>query len=401
MKERRSAGDVLRMAALSARVAGSVAWDRLVVRDVESIYDVPPRIGAVTPAWLTAALCGGHPGARVESVRFGSGSSGTSVRRQLLLTYNDAGQAAGLPPRVFAKSTPTVLTRIANGATGVTAAEGGFYREIRPALDLEAPRGFHSAFDGRGFRSIHLLEDLVATRAATFCTPTTRISRAQAEDVVTTLAALHGSAAARRFVATPPPWLRTYEKWWESGITAANIRHYHRKGFTDAADMVPEELHGRGDDLWAAFRRSVAAHDRLPPTLLHNDVHLGNWYITGDGTMGLCDWQCVCVGNGSRDLAYALVTTLPVDDRRAWERELVALYVECLERLGAAPGSFDEMWDRYREQVIGALLMWTPTHSPPPLFPDMQPRETSREMIRRITTAIVDLDGAPSKTIHA
>jgi aminoglycoside phosphotransferase (APT) family kinase protein len=378
------------MAAVGARTAASVAWERLAVRDVERLDEVPPRIEAVTPAWLSAALCGGHPGARVEEVTFGPGSSGTSVRRQLLLTYNAAGRDAGLPPSLFAKSTPTVLTRIANGASGTTAAEAGFYREIRPAIEVEAPRGYHSAFESRSLRSIHLLEDLVATRGASFCTPTTPISRAQAEQIVTNLAALHSAAGVRRFVEAPPPWVRTYATWWEWGLTAANVRRYHLKGFADASEVVPDELHGRGGDLFQLFVRSVASHGGLPPTLIHNDVHLGNWYVTGDGAMGLCDWQCVCIGHGSRDLAYALVTTLPVDDRRAWERELVALYVERLRSLGADPGSRDDTWDRYRQQIVGALLMWTPTHSPPPLLPDMQPREVSREMIRRISTAILD-----------
>jgi hypothetical protein len=39
-----------------------------------------------------------------------------------------------------------------------------------------------------------------------------------------------------------------------------------------------------------AARRALAMHEREPRTLLHSDVHLGNWYVTGDGRMGLCDW---------------------------------------------------------------------------------------------------------------
>jgi aminoglycoside phosphotransferase (APT) family kinase protein len=367
-----------------------VGWERLAVRHTTDIDDVPPRIEAVTPAWLTGALCAAHPGARVEDVRFGMGSSGTSVRRQLLLTYNDAGTDAGLPPSVFAKSTPSVLTRMANGATGVSPAEAGFYREIRPLLDVRAPVGFHSAVDPRTFRSIHLLEDLVATSDATFCTPTTPISRAQAEEVVTTLATLHGTPALRPFIDRPPGWLPTYSRWWERGISTAAVRRYHRKGFREAADVVPPELHGKGDDLWQAFLESVAAHHRLPPTLLHGDVHLGNWYIDGSGAMGLCDWQCICIGNGSRDLAYAVATALSVEDRRAWEHDLVGLYVDRLRSAGGASVSIAETWDAYRSQLPGALLMWTPTHSPPPMMPNMQPREVAREMIRRITTAISD-----------
>ena len=48
-------------------------------------------------------------------------------------------------------------------------------------------------------------------------------------------------------------------------------------------------------------------------------------------------------------------------------------------------------WQHYRQQLPGALLMWTPTLCHPPTMPDMQPDAVSFEMIRRITTAISDL----------
>lgn len=380
-----------------ARTAAHVGWEKLAVRETTKPDEVPPRIEAVTPAWLTHALCRDHPGARVEGVRLGPGSNGTSVRRQLRLTYNSAGAAAGLPPTVFAKSTPTVVTRMANGATGVCFAEAGFYREIRPLLDLPAPRGFHSAVDPRSLRSVHLLEDLVATSQATFCTPLTEISRQQAEQVVTTLAELHAAPLVRPFVDEPPAWLRTYPAWWRRGITTAAIRRYHRKGFAEAAQVVPPDLHGKGDAVWRIFLATVEEHDRLPRQLIHGDVHLGNWYVDGNGAMGLCDWQCVSIGHGTRDLAYAVSTALRVEDRRAWEHDLIELYVDRLRAAGGEPLPIAETWDRYRRELTGALLMWTPTHSPPPIMPAMQPRETSREMIRRITNAMVDHGVGTSK----
>jgi hypothetical protein len=77
-------------------------------------------------------------------------------------------------------------------------------------------------------------------------------------------------------------------------------------------------------------------------------------------------------------------TGLTVDDRRSWERELVARYATALQ--------LDErdVWSGFRDQLPGALMMWTPTLSKPPGLPDMQPKATSLEMIRRITTALAD-----------
>ncbi len=133
-------------------------------------------------------------------------------------------------------------------------------------------------------------------------------------------------------------------------------------------------------------------HESQPRTVIHSDVHLGNWYVAEDGRMGLSDWARVCRGHWARDLAYALSATLTVDDRRAWESDLIDHYCA---RLGEVSGSAVDpatAWEGYRQQTHAALLMWTPTLCPPPTLPDMQPESISMEMIKRITVAIDDLD---------
>ena len=121
-------------------------------------------------------------------------------------------------------------------------------------------------------------------------------------------------------------------------------------------------------------------------------MHLGNWYVTGDGTMGIGDWATVCVGHWARDVAYALSTTLEVEDRRAWERDLLERYLGRMAERCRMTTSFADAWERYRAHTFAALFMWTPTLCHPPTMPDMQPREMAMEMIRRITAAISDLE---------
>ncbi len=342
----------------------------------------PPRLEALTPDWLTGALCADDPGTTVSGFAIEGGSAGTSVRARLTLEY--AGPATTrLPATVFAKSTPTIVTRLANGATGTSAAEAGFYNELRPQLEpgLRIPIGYHSVADPRSFRSLHLLEDLVATQQATFATPTLRPTRAQAEDVVDLLADVH-----RHFAGRPrPPWLATYPGWWTRALSVADVRK-PTLAFL-AEPWCPPELAARRDEVWPALVRSIAAHQALPGTVLHSDVHLGNWYVDGDGRLGLLDWQCVCHGHWSLDVAYALVTVLPTPERRDWERGLIERY---RERAGVAESS-EAAWDLYRGQVAGALLKWAPTLRPPRGFPEMQPRAVAEELLRRIAAAMVDL----------
>ena len=78
------------------------------------------------------------------------------------------------------------------GFNGHARVEGRFYSEVRPLLNIEAPVCYHSTYDRQTFAAIHLLEDLVATKSATFCGHKTNVTRAMAEDMVDLLAALHG-----------------------------------------------------------------------------------------------------------------------------------------------------------------------------------------------------------------
>ena len=71
-------------------------------------------------------------------------------------------------------------------------------------------------------------------------------------------------------------------------------------------------------------------HQSEPNVFLHSDVHIGNWYQSGLGRMGLCDWQCPSRGHWSRDVAYAISAALTVENRRSWERDLLARYLERL-----------------------------------------------------------------------
>jgi aminoglycoside phosphotransferase (APT) family kinase protein len=390
-----SASDSRRVVAMVARAAVYTVADRIHRPAVWERTKVPARIHDVTPEWLTAVLCGSSPCTRVVDAWFDGGSSGTSVRSRLHLQYNRLGPDTKLPATMFAKSTPTLVTRIANGITGTARAEAGFYNELRPVLTLEAPHGYHCATDARSFRTIHLLEDLVATKHATFCTPTATVSRGQAEQIVDELARLHGAATTLPSVTGQrPSWLASYPQWWQTASSATYVRRYHHLGQASADDeeITPARLRGQSPALWQKFVTSINAHLHLSPTLIHGDVHLGNWYLTGSGAMGLCDWQCISVGHWSRDLAYALASTLTVEQRRSWERELIALYLQRLGEAGGAVLDFPTTWDLYRQQMLGALVMWTPTHHPPRFLPAMQPRSMTTEMLRRILTAIDDLD---------
>jgi hypothetical protein len=380
-------GGIARVTPTVARVCSYAALDRLRPRSASAGGDVPPDAARLSSQWLTRALCGDVPGARVVSAEPDGGSAGTTTRLRLRIAYNDAGAAAGLPATVFTKSSPALQQRITQAITG--PVETLFYTRLRERVDIEAPRCFHGVVDERRMTALMLLEDLVATKQVTFMDPTTPVSLEMAAQVVDTLAALHGT-----FATLPPPgFVKTYPGHWEDAFALVNVRRYFVRCFDEAGDLIAAPVRRDPHRAWDAVLRSIALHDRLPATLIHNDVHLGNWYRTAEGVMGLSDWQCVVSGHWSRDLAYALATMLTIEDRREWERDLVARYADALPAAGGPATTAAEAFDAYRSQVWGALAYWAPTYSPPRLMPsNMQPRSISGELLRRISTACDDLD---------
>jgi aminoglycoside phosphotransferase (APT) family kinase protein len=378
------------------KIGGRVAYERLARPKARRFDDVPCTPYAVTPEWLTAVLCGKVPGAVVTQVEVKAASAGTHERHRLKVSYNGEGRRAGLPVSIFTKSLPSIVTRMIGGFNGTARVEGSFFTQIRPQLEIEAPLCYHSAYDRRTFAAIHLLEDLVATKSATFCNHKTYVTRAMADDMIDLLASLHGRFYGDPTLAERYRWLASYSRWFTIGAAKMGTEYYTRKAFDAAAHVIPAGVMTRRDDVWPATMRALALHDSEPQGLIHSDVHIGNWYRTGAGQMGLCDWQCLSRGHWSRDFAYAVTASLTPDNRRSWERGLLARYIERFaEKTGITP-DFDLSFLRYRQQIVHALAMWTITLCHSPLLPNMQPEDTTLTMIERMTTAMADLDALDS-----
>jgi len=157
--------------------------------------------------------------------------------------------------------------------------------------------------------------------------------------------------------------------------------------------VMPREIFSRKDDFIEALLRSRRISADGPRTIVHSDVHAGNWYLTGDGRVGLFDWQCMLHGFGAQDIAYMLIGNLTIEHRRDWERELVELYRDRLSEHGVTnvPDS-ETLWLRYRQMIPHAMFMWLGTIGSNRMQPQMQKPEISLANIERSAQACADLD---------
>jgi hypothetical protein len=352
--------------------------------------ELPLSYEEITPAWLTAILGADVPGAEVLSHRLGDEDEGTSSRRHIHLSWNDAGVDAGLPSSVFSKSTMTLESRYLLGLNGGIAAEAVFYNSVLPTVGVRAPEALFAAYDPDNFNSIIVMRDL--SDRVQFGSHELDLTLEQAKSQLRLLATLHARYYESPELNTTLSEFNTWEDYFAVTVDAAGFGPACARGFEQAQDVIPPSLFERADEIWPATLASVDEHSRQPRTLIHSDVHLKNWYIDSDGEMGLNDWQCSCKGNWGRDIAYAISTALTPENRREWERELVAYYVDQLTAAGIEGVDFELAWKLYRQNLFSALAWWTGTLGQPPEAPKMQPPATSREFIRRITAAIDDLD---------
>jgi hypothetical protein len=382
---------------LAAKLAANVARERLVPGRVTSLKDVPPSADALTNEWLTEALCGEVPGAAVIDFEVVGGSDGTSSRRALRVDYNAAGHEAGLPTRLFTKSASSFQSRLMLVAGGVTESETIFYRDIRPQLDrLRSPRSYHAAFDPKTYRSIVIMDDL-SVEGWTFPDPMQdTIGRRDAEDMIDQMAYYHAAFWDDPHLSSQFGRLANTEIFQQRINDVGLLKAAHR-GLERIETITPPAIYRRRDELISTTMRALHLNSSGTPTLLHQDVHQGNWLRNPDGRMGLYDWQAVARGEWALDFAYAMSVNLPVEDRRAWERELLERYLWRLGEEGVPePPSFEQAWLRYRQQPFHVVIFSLLTIGAGRFQPVMQPKDYMARCWERIATFLDDHDSLDS-----
>lgn len=359
-------------------------------RPVTRRHEVPASAENFTVDWLTDVLCADVPDARVLSFTLRGAASTHTQRRAIELDYNAAGEQAGLPRRLFSKSTPfggRAIVRI----SGATGNEIGFFNQIDRRTGLETPHAFHAAYDHRSMRSMILMEDADA-RGATFLDVSDPWTVDMVKGVLAELAILHARWWESPDLDAPFDWLKPSSQFNGDLDDILDFERVSMIGVDAAADILPAAITGDKPGLWAAFKHSLALSDRAPRTLLHGDIHPGNTYTLPNGRMGLCDWQCTVKGVWARDVAYVITSFLPADQRPLVERDLLAFYLDRL-RAGNAPApNFDDAWRLYRLQTLHAFMSWAFTYGMALTQIEMQPPQICREMLRRMGTAIDQLD---------
>ncbi|MCZ7528574.1 MAG: phosphotransferase [Acidimicrobiia bacterium] len=348
----------------------------------------PHTVTQVGAEWLTSVLAQDTPGARVVDVEDRGGTSGTTDRRRLQLTWNDEGVEADLPTNLFVKATsPSPKNRTMVAALWMAINEVKFYTQVRPTLGDIAPRCYY-ARAGHGARFVLLLDDLVELGARPVLHGD-EFTIDHARALVDTLAQLHAVYWRSPRLETDLSWAAPMTGRPGFSLLARQFRVTRRKFLAqaDERELGPRVrrmlrlLNEHDLDLYRTWSEG-------PQTFVHGDSHVGNTYATADGRAGLLDWQVVFRTRGTREVSYLIVGALTRELRQAHEKELIQRYLDRLAEAGVSdPPTFEQAFDDYR---FFAHDSWD-SNALTMLWPGLHPPESLQAGHERVSAAIDDL----------
>ena len=382
----------IRRASAIHRIGRNVAWELVSKPRPVDLSRVPPSTEALTPEYLTEILCTDHPDAQVTSIALGDASSGSADRCAFKVSYNAAGEKAGLPKHLFHKCTKSFYSRLHLERLGISKNETNFYNVIQPEINIEAPKSYHAEFEESSCRVCIILEDVTATQGATFFEVSTPFVRSDMEGILEILADVHAKFWASNRLDTEFDWLMTPAQFSKNLVEGMELKELTAIGMERAQSVVPPSIASRGEEVWSAFLKSMEISSRAPFTYIQGDPHLRNYYKTAADRIGLTDWQVTMKGAWSHDFTYAMLTSLPIEERRAWEKELLAFYLNRVKAGDGNPPEHADAWEIYRRQTLYTFVGWLVTIGFGALQPDMQPDSESLQIIKRAAVAIDDLD---------
>lgn len=293
---------------------------------------VATSAGDLTEEWLSVALETDVRSVRVE--RIGTGQTSATYRLRI--------DADGIPETVVAKLAEGDQEARRRVATA-HRSEVGFYTELAPTLGVRVPACWYADISEDATRFTLLLEDLsprAAGRQTDGCTV------GQAVGAVRNLARLHASRwndETLRDVGFLVPLTRQRATFLADLVKVATRRFIARYAghLSDSDKTTLREVAEALLD-WQVGRPE-------PFSVIHGDYRLDNlMFHPAGGEVVAVDWQTTTVALPARDLAYFIGTSLPTQQRRVMEDELVMAYHGELQEQTTISYTYDHCVADYR-----------------------------------------------------
>ncbi len=264
--------------------------------------------------------------------------------------------------------------------------EARFYNEISPEIQSLVPKAYYAKSNDRGAKFILVFEDL-EERGYQFNDVTSRCTADKAKLVMKALGEIHGKYWESPRLRDDLSWLPTYRKDRNVRLNRLMRNLALKRTLAKFGDIIPDAVKESGHYINQRYDDLEEYWAKPPQTFIHGDSHVENMYFR-DQSIGLLDWQVVRQGQGMRDVSYFMVASVPTEIRRAHERELIQLYLDCLAEVGVSDLDFEQAWEQYRLHTFYTWIAQIVTAAAGTL----QLEPIVRAGLTRTATAIVDLD---------
>ncbi|MEX1254670.1 MAG: phosphotransferase [Dehalococcoidia bacterium] len=319
---------------------------------------IPSGPQQLTPEWLTQALRSGGAikNASVTSLDTTVIGEGAGFLGQLALVrlhYNQAEE--GAPQSLIAK-----LPAAAQENKEIAQffrfyeREVRFYDEIAANVELRTPRLYFSHFDAGSGDFCLLIEDLAP---ACVGDQLTGCSGQHVELAIRELAKFHAAWWEHPRLAELD-WLPSiHDEWYVEAVQGGYLQAWGP--FIDYfGDRLLPAMRDLGERYGQRIPQLMNYFGTAPCTIIHGDYRLDNLFFDaakGGTSFAVIDWQISARARGVFDVAYFLAGTLPSDERKVGERDLVRMYHDLLEEGGVSGYSFDQCWEDYRRSLLFLL----------------------------------------------
>ena len=314
---------------------------------------LPETVYEIDAAWFCRALQAGGHDVIVTSAERLDVVHATCTKARFELTYD---RSIDLPYRMVLKG---AFEPHSERMQSMYQWEARFYAEIAPHVPLNVPRVFHAGVEPGGWRAATLMEDLTR-RNVSFCRAQEPFSYDHLCSRLDQLARLHAQTWNSPDLLPGGRW-----DWVASRFGAFSWgynEHYLEPRTWQAAMELPRGAAVAGqlqDREWmrAALLRLTEFETVDPFCLNHGDTHPGNLYIDADGAPGFLDIT-VMRSPWWAEIAYHLVASIDIANRRRWEGALLGHYLDRLAHAGGPRLDFDHAWLRYRQAIAYGLFIF-------------------------------------------
>jgi len=310
--------------------------------------DMPVDRSEVTAPWLERTLAD-HAEFRadpIESIRLRELGDGMGQLSVLVLadiaTRSGAGSQLVIKLHAGNPDMHALALRY-----GYYETETCFYRDVAREVPIRTPKCYASTLDPDTGRVLIIMESF-----ATWYSPD---QVAGADEAAVRIATEHLAGLTARFWNAPirerHPWLRFPGSAAYDSVPT---------DYQACVDVMLERLGGDLPASTAHAARTIAPRMRAvlddqaqgPQALAHWDYRVENMFFGPDHQFAVIDWQLMMMTNPATDLAYLLGTNIDTGLRRKTERELMASYLEGLQRAGVQGYSHKDLERDYRRALL-------------------------------------------------